>query len=108
MIPGISAYTLLFLASPALPASWLCYLKALQLGDVNKVTPIDKSSTILTMILAFIFLGEEITLIKAVAIVLIGAGTYLMIQKSKAPVMSVNDGTVGIGLAGRASGRRPV
>jgi transporter family protein len=106
MIPGISAYTLLFLVLSGLAtgASWLCYFKALQLGDVNKVTPIDKSSTILTMILAFIFLGEEITLIKAVAIVLIGAGTYLMIQKSKAPVMSVNDGTVQeSGLPGTAS-----
>ena len=74
MFPGISAYTLLFLVLSGLAtgASWLCYFKALQLGDVNKVTPIDKSSTILTMILAFIFLGEEITLIKA-AIVLIGA-----------------------------------
>ena len=42
-------------------ASWLCYFKALQLGDVNKVVPIDKSSTILTMVLAFIFLNEDIT-----------------------------------------------
>jgi transporter family protein len=94
-IPDISGYTLLFLVLSGLAtgASWLCYFKALQLGDVNKVTPIDKSSTILTMILAFIFLGEDITLIKAVAIVLIGAGTYLMIQKSKAPVVGENDRT---------------
>jgi len=85
MIPDISGYTLLFLVLSGLAtgASWLCYFRALQLGDVNKVTPIDKSSTVLTMILAFIFLGEDITLIKAVAIVLIGAGTYLMIQKKE-------------------------
>ena len=85
-IPEISGHTLLFLVLSGLStgASWLCYFKALQMGDVNKVTPIDKSSTILTMILAFIFLGESITPVKAVAIVLIGAGTYLMIQKKKA------------------------
>lgn len=84
-IPDISGYTLLFLVLSGLStgASWLCYFKALQLGDVNKVTPIDKSSTILTMILAFILLGESITAIKAVSIVLIGIGTYLMIQKGK-------------------------
>ncbi|HOJ79808.1 MAG TPA: EamA family transporter [Clostridiales bacterium] len=85
-ITDISGYTLLFLVLSGLAtgASWLCYFKALQIGDVNKVTPIDKSSTILTMIMAFIFLGEDITLIKAAAIVLIGAGTYLMIQKKEA------------------------
>jgi len=84
-ISQISAYTLLFLVLSGLAtgASWLCYFKALQIGDVNKVTPIDKSSTVLTMILAFILLGEDVTVIKAIAIVLIGAGTYLMIQKSR-------------------------
>lgn len=82
-ISEISAHTLLFLILSGLAtgASWLCYFKALQIGDINKVTPIDKSSTVLTMLLAFIFLGEEITVLKAVAIVLIGVGTYLMIQK---------------------------
>ena len=86
-IPGISGYTLLFLVLSgfATGASWLCYFKALQIGDVNKVTPIDKSSTVLTMIMAFIFLGEEITVIKAAAIVLIGAGTYLMVMKKRRP-----------------------
>ena len=81
----ISGKTLLFLilSGFATGASWLCYFKALQLGDVNKVTPIDKSSTILTMLLAFLFLGEELTLVKAAAVVLIGTGTYLMIQKKK-------------------------
>lgn len=81
----ISGKTLLFLVLSGLStgASWLCYFRALQIGDVNKVTPIDKSSTILTMILAFIFLGENITIIKVAAIVLIGMGTYLMIQKKE-------------------------
>jgi len=93
-IPDISGYTLLFLVLSGLStgASWLCYFKALQLGDVNKVTPIDKSSTILTMILAFILLGESITVIKAVAIVLIGIGTYLMIQKEKTGAPSPKTG----------------
>ena len=60
-ISEISLKTLLFLILSGLATggSWLCYFKALQLGDVNKVTPIDKSSTVLTMILAFIFLGER-------------------------------------------------
>jgi transporter family protein len=84
-ITRLSGKTLIFLILSGLAtgASWLCYFKALQMGDVNKVTPIDKSSTVLTMLLAFIFLGEEITLLKAIALVLIGAGTYLMIQKKK-------------------------
>lgn len=81
----INTKTLVFLilSGIATGASWLCYFKALQIGDVNKVTPIDKSSTILTMIMAFILLGEEITLIKAIAMVLIGIGTYLMITKKE-------------------------
>lgn len=80
---GIRTIDWLFLtlSGIATGASWLCYFKALQTGPINKVTPIDKSSTILTMLLAFIFLGEPITLIKAVALVLIGVGTVLMIQK---------------------------
>ena len=51
----------LILSGLATGASWLCYFKALHLGDVNKVTPIDKSSTIFTMVLAFVFLNEKIT-----------------------------------------------
>lgn len=84
-IRDIPAKVLIFLILSGLStgASWLCYFKALQLGNVNKVTPIDKSSTILTMLLAFIFLREEITWLKFVAMVLIGAGTYMMIQKKE-------------------------
>ena len=73
----------LILSGMATGASWLCYFKALQMGDVNKVVPIDKSSTILTIILAFIFLGEPITLVKGIAVVLIGVGTFMMIQKKE-------------------------
>ncbi|MCI7492211.1 MAG: EamA family transporter [Lachnobacterium sp.] len=85
-IRNIPAKVLIFLILSGLStgASWLCYFKALQLGNVNKVTPIDKSSTILTMLLAFIFLREEITWLKFAAMVLIGVGTYMMIQKKEA------------------------
>lgn len=82
-IYAISGKTLLFLILSGLStgASWLCYFKALQIGDVNKVTPVDKSSTILTMLLAFLFLGEGLTWMKVVCMVLMGVGTWLMIQK---------------------------
>lgn len=82
-IYDVSVGTLVFLvlAGIATGASWLCYFKALKSGDVNKVVPIDKSSTVLTMILAFIFLNEEISLLKVLCIILIAAGTYLMIEK---------------------------
>lgn len=84
-IMAIDGKTLLFLilSGFATGASWLCYFRALQLGDVNKVTPIDKSSIILTMLLAFIILGEPITFLKAVSMAAIGAGTYLMIEFKK-------------------------
>lgn len=84
-IGSISSKTLIFLILSGLATggSWLCYFKALQIGDVNKVTPVDKSSTVLTMLLAFIILGEEISILKAVCMVLIGAGTYLMIVKKE-------------------------
>lgn len=80
---SISMKTMVFLvlSGVATGASWLCYFKALQLGNVNKVTPIDKSSTVLTMFLALVLLGEELTWMKAVAMV--GIGTYMMIQKKQ-------------------------
>ena len=82
---SISMKTMVFLvlSGVATGTSWLCYFKALQLGNVNKVTPIDKSSTVLTMLLAFVLLGEELTWMKAVAMVGIGIGTYMMIQKKQ-------------------------
>ena len=84
-IRDISEKVLIFLILSGLSTgiSWLCYFKALQMGDINKVTPIDKSSTVITMLLAFIFLGEEITWLKFVSMILIGIGTYLMIQKKE-------------------------
>lgn len=73
----------LILSGIATGASWLCYFRALQIGDINKVVPIDKSSTILTMLLAFIFLHEGITWLRGICVVLIAAGTYLMIEKKE-------------------------
>lgn len=82
-ITEISGRTLLFLilSGAATGASWLCYFKALQIADINKVVPIDKSSTVLTILLALIFLGEGVSLPKAVAVVVIAAGIFLMIEK---------------------------
>lgn len=84
-IGRISSKTLIFLMLSGLATggSWLCYFKALQIGDVNKVTPVDKSSTVLTMLLAFIILGEELSILKVICMILIGAGTYLMIVKKE-------------------------
>ena len=82
-IGSIGADTLLFLilSGAATGASWLCYFRALQLGDINKVVPIDKSSTVLTILLALIFLGEGISLPKTLAVLGIAAGIFLMIEK---------------------------
>ena len=82
-IGSITPHTLIFLVLSGLAtgASWLCYFKALQLGDVNKVVPIDKSSTVLTILLAAILLGEGITLYSGIGIALIAVGTFLMIEK---------------------------
>lgn len=84
-IAAVSAKTWIFLvlSGVATGASWLCYFKALQLGDVNRVVPIDKSSTILTIILAFIFFKEEINALRLVCVVLIAIGTYMMITKKE-------------------------
>ena len=84
-IPAIGGRTLLFLVLSGLAtgASWLCYFKALQLGDINKVVPIDKSSTVLTIILAAIFLQEGVSLPKGIGVVLIAVGTFLMIEKKQ-------------------------
>lgn len=76
-------YVFLVLSGLATGASWLCYFKALSTGDINKVVPIDKSSTVLAILLSFIFLREGITAAKIVAVVLIGAGTLLMIDKKE-------------------------
>lgn len=82
-IRQISGRTFLFLVLSGLAtgASWLCYFRALQIGDINKVVPIDKSSTVLTILLALIFLQEGISVGKILSVILIGAGTMLMIDR---------------------------
>ena len=84
-LSGLDGRTLLFLVLSGLAtgASWLCYFHALQTGDINKVVPVDKSSTVLTILLAVIFLHETLSLAKGAGIVLIAAGTYLMIEKKQ-------------------------
>lgn len=79
-LPNATGLTLLFLilSGCATGASWLCYFKALKMADVNEVAPIDKSSVVLTMLMSFIFLGEQLTPLKIAAMVLIGAGTLMM------------------------------
>ena len=91
-IAAINTKSLIFLilSGFATGASWLCYFKALQLGNVNKVVPIDKSSTIFTILFAMIFLKEDITLLKVLAVVLIAVGTFLMIQKKKSEQKEIN------------------
>ena len=81
----ISGNTLLFLVLSGLStgASWLCYFRALKLGEVNKVAPIDKSSTVLTILLALIFLGEPVSFPQVLGILGIGIGTLLMITKKE-------------------------
>ncbi|QAT50443.1 EamA family transporter [Caproiciproducens sp. NJN-50] len=90
-IGAISGYSLLFLilSGVATGASWLCYFKALQLGNVNNVTPVDKSSTILTILLAFFILGETPTVWMGFGIVLLAVGTYLMIQRKEPEVSPI-------------------
>lgn len=78
---GTNTLVFLILSGLATGGSWICYFKALQLGDVNKVVPIDKSSTVLTMLLALIILDEKLTVFKIVGMIGIAIGTYMMIQK---------------------------
>ena len=73
------SWIFLILSGLATGASWLCYYKALQLGDASKVVPIDKLSVVLTLILAFLFLHEQFTPRSLAGCILIGAGTLLMV-----------------------------
>ena len=75
------AAVFLVLSGLATGASWIFYFRALQLGDINKVVPIDKSSVVLTVLLAFLLLGEPVSPMKAAALALIGAGTLMMIER---------------------------
>lgn len=73
------SWIFLILSGLATGASWLCYYKALQIGEVSKVVPIDKLSTVITLILAFVFLHEQFTVKSAIGCVLITAGTLIMV-----------------------------
>lgn len=86
-IVGIGGRTWVFLVLSGLAtgASWLCYFRALQIGDINKVVPVDKSSTVLTMILAVVVLGERVDALVVGAMALIGIGTLLMIERRSPP-----------------------
>ena len=72
------SWIFLILSGLATGASWLCYYRALQIGDASKVVPIDKLSVVITLVLAFVFLHEEFTLKSLIGCVLIGAGTLIM------------------------------
>lgn len=93
-IAFVDEETLIFLilSGIATGLSWLCYYRALQIGDVNKVVAIDKSSIVLTIILAFIILDEKITFIKFISIIIIVIGTYLMIDKKNEAEYKKNRG----------------
>ena len=93
-VSSIDVRTLIFLilSGVATGASWLCYFKALQEGDINKVVPIDKSSTVLTILLALILLQEGISLPKAVAVVMISTGIFLMIEKKDVEIKDSQGG----------------
>ena len=73
------SWLFLILSGLATGASWLCYYKALQLGDASKVGPIDKLSVVITLVLAFVFLNEQFTATSLIGCVLIGAGTLIMV-----------------------------
>lgn len=74
------SWIFLILSGLATGASWLCYYKALQIGDASKVVPIDKLSVVITLVLAFVFLHEEFTIKSLVGCILIGIGTLIMVM----------------------------
>ena len=73
------SWLFLILSGLATGASWLCYYRALQIGEASKVVPVDKMSVIITLVLAFVFLHESFTMKSLIGCVLIGAGTLLMV-----------------------------
>ena len=77
---GKKSWLFLILSGLATGASWLCYYKALQMGDASKVVPIDKLSVVITLVLAFVFLHEEMTAKSVIGCILIGVGTLLMVM----------------------------
>lgn len=89
---SVKSWIFLILSGMATGASWLCYFKALQLGAVNKVVAVDKSSIVFTLLLAFVLLGEPFSLIKGAALILITAGTYLMVDWKEKGEAAVHNG----------------
>lgn len=89
----VDGRSLLFLVLSGLAtgASWLCYFRALQLGNINKVVPIDKSSTVLTILLAVLLLGESLSWTSGIGILLIAAGTFLMLEKKDTQNVTAKD-----------------
>jgi bacterial/archaeal transporter family protein len=81
-LTGISkkSWIFLILSGLATGASWLCYYRALQIGEASKVVPVDKLSVVITLILAFLFLHEEFTVKSLIGCILIGAGTLIMVM----------------------------
>ena len=73
------SWIFIILSGLATGASWLCYYKALQIGEASKVVPIDKLSVVITLVLAFVFLGEQFTIKSLLGCILIGAGTLIMV-----------------------------
>lgn len=73
------SWIFLVLSGLATGASWLCYYRALQLGDASKVVPVDKLSVVITLVLAFVFLHEKFTMKSFIGCILIGSGTLLMV-----------------------------
>lgn len=98
-IPALDKDTVLFLILSGLAtgASWLCYFRALQIGEINKVVPIDKSSTVLTILLAFLFLGETVSLPKGAVVGAIAAGIFLMIEPKGETLESAGESKKGAG-----------
>ena len=94
------SWLFLVLSGLATGSSWLCYFKALQLGDVNQVTPVDKTSTLLTILLAFFLLGEPITPIKGAGAAVIAVGTWLMAVKKEEGTPAEKAGETGKGKRG--------
>lgn len=76
---GKKSWIFLILSGLATGASWLCYYRALQIGDASKVVPIDKLSVVITLVLAFVFLHEEFTVKSLIGCILIGVGTLIMV-----------------------------
>ncbi len=76
---GKKSWIFLILSGLATGASWLCYYKALQIGEASKVVPVDKLSVVITLVLAFVFLHEKVTTKSVIGCILIGAGTLFMV-----------------------------